>query len=104
MIKRTSGADANGGSFDILTIVAVWNKALPVQGYNSATVRSDRCGQFIMFDQYGKLTEYGWEIDHDVPVSIGGTDAISNLQPLHWRNNRGKSDNYPYLSCTIPIR
>ncbi|KUG25132.1 hypothetical protein ASZ90_005048 [hydrocarbon metagenome] len=43
---------------------------------------------------------YGWEIDHIIPLSLGGTDDIANLQPLHWENNRKKSDNLEW-SCAI---
>jgi len=39
------------------------------------------------------------EIDHIKPVSLGGTDDLRNLQPLHWRNNRYKGDNYPDWDC-----
>ena len=29
----------------------------------------------------------GWEVDHIVPRSAGGTDHLSNLRPLQWRKN-----------------
>lgn len=52
--------------------------------------------------QYGNVnSEYGWEIDHIKPVAKFGTDDLDNLQPLQWKNNRGKSDNYPHWSCSI---
>ena len=38
----------------------------------------------------------GWEIDHIKPVARGGSDDLSNLQPLYWETNRNKGDQYPY--------
>ncbi len=57
----------------------------------------DRCGALIDRYAYGQTTPNGtgWEIDHIIPVSKGGTDDLLNLQPLQWQNNRSKGDNYP---------
>ncbi|WP_417736098.1 HNH endonuclease [Rosistilla oblonga] len=43
----------------------------------------------------------GWEIDHIVPVSKAGTDQLSNLQPMHWQNNRVKGDTWPNWACCV---
>ena len=37
----------------------------------------------------------GWEIDHILLKSKGGQDHLTSLQPLHWENNRKKSDDFP---------
>jgi 5-methylcytosine-specific restriction endonuclease McrA len=50
----------------------------------------------MRYGEYGQTSKYGWEIDHIKPVSKGGTDDLSNLQPLQWENNRRKGDNYPW--------
>lgn len=73
----------------------VWNNARVMQGYNPNIWRQDLVGAWIKYDQYGEQSKYGWEIDHLCPSSRGGSDDISNLNALHWRNNRRKSDDYP---------
>jgi 5-methylcytosine-specific restriction endonuclease McrA len=51
---------------------------------------------------YGNInSQYGWEIDHIVPVAKGGSDELYNLQPLQWQNNRHKGDDHPQWSCAI---
>ena len=39
---------------------------------------------------YGHKSEFGWDIDHVLPISAGGTNEISNLQPLNWLSNKEK--------------
>lgn len=87
--------------FEMRTILPVWNKATIVPGHNQNVFRKDRCGAWIRFVDYGNAGSiYGWEIDHEKPVAKGGTDDLNNLQPLHWRNNRGKGDNWPNWTCS----
>ena len=76
----------------------IWDKGEIVPGYDKNVWRKDQCGAFIKWNCYGdrsSQTNCGWEIDHMQPVSLGGTDDLGNLLPMHWRNNRKKSDNYP---------
>ena len=63
-----------------------------VRGYDPAEIRKDSMGHWIQFDQHGRETNYGWEIDHIHPRAKGGRTEIDNLQPLWWENNRRKGD------------
>lgn len=68
----------------------VWNNTFK----NPHVLRGlDCCGAEIHRDAYGQRGDYGWEIDHRVPVSRGGGDYFLNLRPLHWENNVAKGNN-----------
>lgn len=38
-------------------------------------------------------SEYGWDIDHIYPKSLGGVNDIKNLRPLHIWANRHRNNN-----------
>lgn len=73
-------------------IETVWEKADTIRGRDEGVWRKDDEGNVIRHGSYGTVGDYGWEIDHKNPVSKGGTDNIRNLRPLHWEENREKSD------------
>ncbi|GMV63243.1 MAG: hypothetical protein AMXMBFR74_24110 [Parvibaculum sp.] len=77
---------------------AVWNKGIVVPNYDPNSIRKDICGNWMVYDEHGGEGDYGWEIDHIYPRARGGGSTLDNLQPLWWRNNRRKGDNYPW-SC-----
>ena len=98
---RFRNTSARGGGFTAAAVEAVWLKGQVVLGHDPRVYRKDTCGAWMKRDEYGQTTGYGWEIDHVRPVSAGGSDSLSNLQPLYWQNNRHKADNWPHWSCLV---
>lgn len=91
--NRRNGTKQSGGSWTEQEIEAVWRKASPVTNNDPNIFRKDACGAFIQRNKHGDTnSQYGWEIDHIAPVASGGSDALFNLQPLQWENNRAKGD------------
>lgn len=104
MRKRNTNAMGEPWTQD--QVIAVWAKGKIVPGYDPAQYRKDACGVWIQYSKHGETVEagFGWVIDHIKPVASGGTDDISNLQPLQWQNNRGKRNYWPNWGCTIGRR
>ncbi len=100
-MARSFTTKVDGSPFDEKTIEAVWQKGTPEP--NLETFRKDKCGASMSHSKYGKTEDWGWEIDHDKPVSKGGTDDLSNLQPLQWENNRHKGNDYLNWSCKVTL-
>ena len=77
-------------SFTDQEILEVWEKGHLVPAIDKGGVdwREDDFGNPICFDYYGNRNSmYGWEIDHIISFSDGGTDDIFNLRPLQWEAN-----------------
>jgi hypothetical protein len=81
-------------------IQSVWNTGQVVDRSNPEKWRKDACGAWISRDQYGDgHSRFGWEIDRILPAEGGGTDDLSNLRPLHWKNALSRKDGR--LTCLV---
>ena len=100
-MNRSPSTTTSDQPFSQPVLEAVWAKAVIVPGHSPAKIRKDSCGAWMKRTEYGTQKDFGWEIDHIQPVSLNGSDELLNLQPLHWRNNRGKGDDYPNWACTV---
>lgn len=98
-MARVRNTRSDGSPFSEVMIEAIWQQGTPEPGFPS--FRKDKCGATMQRSNYGKTEKWGWEIDHIKPVSKGGSDELSNLQPLQWENNRHKGDDWPKSTCLV---
>lgn len=82
-------------------IKEVWEKASRVAGVNPDFWRKDFAGAWIQREQYGMSSEFGWEVCHMCPRAVGGSDDLSNLRAIHWKNHRSKAANYPVFKTKL---
>ncbi len=71
---------------------------------NESDYRLDDLGAIIKKTEFGEKTEFGWNIDHRLPVSKGGDNNIENLDALHWHNNEAKGNSFPTFSYTTAAK
>jgi hypothetical protein len=67
----------------------VWAKGRVIPGYNPDHWRWDAFRTPIKYTDYGNQSSpNGWQFDHyPLAESLGGTDDVSNLRPLHHATN-----------------
>jgi 5-methylcytosine-specific restriction endonuclease McrA len=70
----------------------VWKKGKTIKGKNPKLYRKDKFGNLMYKHSYGLNSCMGWEIDHSIPKSKGGSDHLNNLQPLNTKANRKKGN------------
>jgi HNH endonuclease len=81
-------------------IEAVWNNGQIIERWNPGHWRKDACGAWIARADYENPdSDFGWQIDHILPVESGGTDDLANLRPLHWKNKASRRDGE--LTCPV---
>ncbi len=85
----------NRKSYSNAFIQEVWEKAHIDPRYDHFLMRRDDYGNLISRFDYGERNSvFGWEIDHIIPVSMGGNDLLTNLRPLQWKNNVSRPEWY----------
>ena len=73
------------------TAMRLWNKT-----FGKDTKASDFTGRKIVKGAYGdRNSDYGWNVDHILPVSHGGKTNDSNLVITHISTNDEKADKFP---------
>ena len=73
--------------------------------FGSNTRGQDVCGAWIDKSAHGRQGTFGWEIDHIIPQSRRGPNALNNLRPLHWRNNDAKGNKLDgQWQCAVTAR
>lgn len=86
------------------TVSYVENKKL-MNHYNVCKVVPeyiyDCDGCRIYFHLFGKKVNGGWQADHILAKTKGGSNDITNLQALNWKSNIKKSDKIDFLNKNI---
>lgn len=83
----------NGKTFSFDVVEKVWEKARIIPGFDPEYLREDQFGTVIarvFYEECRPGFALGWRIVHIKSPEKGGTNDISNLQPMQWENNPGK--------------
>jgi HNH endonuclease len=91
-------------AFDEATKLAAWNKGklleTTIPKFTAKTNVTHGCSSQSTETEI-PCTD-GWEIDHITSQDHGGTDALSNLRPLQWKNNASKGAGR--LKCVVTAK
>ena len=79
---------------DVMTHQEFWDME-----FGHKEVAYDFAGREIHRDCHGdSWSSYGWDVDHIMPESNGGTDRLSNLQITNIKTNREKSNDTTFYA------
>jgi len=68
-------------------IQKVWEKATPVDGYDSRLLRQDPYGKWIVRNHCGDQdSDLAWEIDELHPGLPNDGENAENLRPIQWKS------------------
>ena len=71
----------------------VWRKGHIDQEFNPEEWLRDDFNNLMCRIAYGDIASpFGWQIDHIVPVALGGANELSNLRPLWWPATQEEDD------------
>jgi hypothetical protein len=63
----------------------IFNRCRPYPGYPGYAYDDD--GNIIGRQHHGKYTDFGWHVDHILPVALGGMHHAGNVRARHWKTN-----------------
>ena len=72
--------------YDQLDVQMTWMKGTAIEGFDSNMWRFDSDGRLMKKSDYGRKSEFGWEV-FCVPGSYTGGISLLNLFPMNWRAN-----------------
>ncbi|GMO34219.1 MAG: hypothetical protein Ta2B_14710 [Termitinemataceae bacterium] len=70
-----------------MTITEFWEEE-----FRDKNEARDFSGRLVRKNEYAKKTEYGWTIDHILPLAMNGPDSWDNVQIAHYLTNEEKAD------------
>ena len=87
----------------------IWKRLRTVRGKDPNNFRLDPAGALIEWDEYGKYSPNGWQVDHAFPkkkLEENGIkeelwDDIEDLRPFNSTNNELKGDYFPEYTRAV---
>lgn len=81
-----------------------WSEEVRVETFCKRDGLCHLCAGEILYEDYGRYNETGWQIDHVVPKARGGGDHPDNLEPAHsvCNNYKGTRSAIAVRRCVAP--